>query len=251
MLMIWLMMVLAGLCIWVRRDQAHYACFKQLEASPDRVRYYRRWTLQSFVILTGASAVTLGLLSRLDAVTGLPGEFRPIANLFQQPAAPQQASPDYMIGLAVGLALGLIVTVAVQYRRLRKLFNPTIGDIEPLMTRNGAEARAGLLLSLNAGFSEELFFRLALPLLIAEVTGSAALGLGAAVLAFGAAHAYQGWKGILVTTLAGGVLTVVYLQSGSLLRPMAMHAIIDIVALIIRPAAGRWFATFQHKARAA
>lgn len=245
---IWLVVVLVGLFVWVRRDQRQYARFKQLETGPERVRWFWRWTAQSFVILAGGAAVTLALLGRPDAVLGIPAEFHALAVWFQPAEAPQQASSAYMLGLAIGLAVAIALMVALQLRRARKLSTPTIGDIEPLMTRNAAEARAALVLSINAGFSEELFFRLALPLLIADVTGSVPLAFVASLVIFGLAHAYQGWKGILGTAFIGAWLTLVYFKSGSLLRPMAMHAIIDVIALIVRPSVARWFAARQQRA---
>ncbi|MCD2324086.1 CPBP family intramembrane metalloprotease [Sphingomonas sp. IC-56] len=245
---IWLVVVLVGLFVWVRRDQLQYARFKQLEDGPERARWFWRWTAQSFVILAGGAAVTLALLGRWDAVLGIPAEFQAVAAWFQPGEAARQASDDYMLGIAIGLGVGIAIAVALKLRRMRKLFTPTVGDIEPLMTRNAAEARAALVLSINAGFSEELFFRLALPLLIADVTGSVPFALVASLVIFGLAHAYQGWKGILGTAFVGAWLALVYFKSGSLLRPMAMHAIIDVIALIVRPSIARWFAARQLRA---
>lgn len=248
---LWLMALLAGLFVWVRRDQRQYARFKQLDTTAERIACYRRWTIQSFVLLTGASLATLALLGRWDAAIGLPAEFHAAAALVQEPGTPRETSQDHVIGMAIGVSVGLVVVVALQLLRLRKAINPNIGDIEPLMARNAAEARAGLVLSLNAGFSEELFFRLALPLLIVQVTGSAPFALAASLLVFGLAHAYQGWKGILGTAFVGALLMLMYLKSGSLLRPMAAHALIDVIALIVHPAVGRWIAARQGRAATA
>lgn len=96
--------------------------------------------------------------------------------------------------------------------------------------------------SVNAGFSEELLFRLALPLLLYRMTHSLEAALGIAIVCFGLAHGYQGWKGILGTMLAGALLTLYYLSHGSLVRVMLAHALIDIVALIVRPVLTNWLA---------
>ena len=140
-----------------------------------------------------------------------------------------------MFGMAAGLTLGVGLAAFIQWRRMRHLLTPVVGDIEPLMPRNGRERLLMIPLSLNAGFSEEMFFRLALPLLIAHVTGSAVVGVVAATAAFGLAHSYQGWKGVVGTGLLGGLLMLQYLAHGSLLRVMAIHAAIDLVSLILRP----------------
>ena len=83
---------------------------------------------------------------------------------------------------------------------------------------------------------------LPLPLLLLHLTGSLWIAFGVAGVCFGLAHAYQGWKGVLATMMAGGVLTLIYLSHGSLLRVMLIHAAIDIVALLVRPAITEWLA---------
>lgn len=232
---IWLMVVLVGLFAWTLQDNRQYACFKAVEDSAARRAFYRRWTVQSFVFLTGASAVTLLILGRSTALIGLPAEFQALAAALSRPARSQAASGDAMLGMTIGFVLGLAVIIAVQVWRIKKMLIPVASDVEALIPRNTAERLAVAPLCLNAGFSEELFFRLALPLLIAHVTGSTVVGIVAAIVLFGSIHAYQGWKGVVATTLAGAFLTFVYFKSGSLLRPMVLHATIDTVALIVRP----------------
>src|SRR3546814_10584207 len=68
--------------------------------------------------------------------------------------------------------------------------------------------------ALAAGITEELYFRLLLPLTIALVTGNALVGFAVATLLFGLAHRYQRWRGVLATSAVGAVLAFVYLASG-------------------------------------
>ena len=59
---------------------------------------------------------------------------------------------------------------------------------------------------------------------------------GAAVLTtliFGVLHSYQGWLGILRTTLMGGILAWGFLASGSLWPPIIAHTAIDLLAGIV------------------
>ena len=49
-----------------------------------------------------------------------------------------------------------------------------------------------------------------------------------AALLFGMAHAYQGSRGVLQTGLVGLGLAVLYVLSGSLWLPMALHAFVDL-----------------------
>ena len=64
------------------------------------------------------------------------------------------------------------------------------------------------------------------------VTRDNVLGLiqaaGIASLVFGLGHAYQGWKGMLLTGVVGAFLAVLYLVSGSLIAPMILHALMDM-----------------------
>ena len=236
----WLLAMAAGLAAWTVGDLREYREFRTVEDSATRSRFYLRWTGRSFLLLVGASLVSLWLADALAAPFAFPAAFAPVHAWLHPPREP---SGDAVLGMLIGAALSLTVVGVVQYRRVRKLLIPVLGDVEPLIPRNGREMLAAVPLSLNAGLSEELFFRCALPLLLLDVTGSLALSLVVPVAAFGLIHAYQGWKGVAATTLVGAVLTMLYLSSGSLLRVMAVHALMDLVALIVRPAITRRIAS--------
>lgn len=235
LLTVWLIIVLAGVAGWTVNDTRQYRSFRHERESIARRAFYWRWTAQSFVFLVGVSALTLWLLGRFDALGAFPREFTALSSGLNPESRGAEVNADSATGMAIGFSLGMLGLVLTLRRRVAKLYAPVIGDIEPLIPRNGAEMRAVVPLCLNAGFSEELFFRLALPLLITKVTGSVAFGFGASVVVFGLIHWYQGWKGVIATTFAGCVLTVVYLKSGSIMRVMSMHACIDIFAMIVRP----------------
>ncbi|MDT8759507.1 CPBP family intramembrane metalloprotease [Sphingomonas psychrotolerans] len=237
---LWLSVMLVSMALWLRRDVAVYRRFEALTATADRQRVYWRWIAQSFTILVGASLVSLWLVGGWSALTNFPAAFEP-AHHALKPKAGDHADGGGT-GLAIGMAAGLAVVIAVQWRRLRKLLKPARMPGEALIPRNRSEAAIAFLLSLNAGFSEELFFRLALPLLLFDMCGSLPIAFGAAGICFGLAHAYQGWKGIAATMAAGGGLTLIYLSHGSLLRVILLHAAIDIVALLVRPAITSWLA---------
>jgi membrane protease YdiL (CAAX protease family) len=230
---LWLGILLVGLGLWTLHGNRQYAAFKQLTDSPARARFYLRWTVESFVILAGASAVTLWMLDASGALFAMPEAFRPLAAGFARPQAPDGG--DGQLPFAIGAAFGLALLAGVHYLRMRRTIAAITADIEPLFPRNALERICVIPLCLNAGFSEELFFRLALPLLATQVTGSAAIGFGLAAIVFGLAHAYQGWKGILGTGLVGALFTCHYLAHGSLFALIGLHALIDLVALLIRP----------------
>jgi membrane protease YdiL (CAAX protease family) len=64
-----------------------------------------------------------------------------------------------------------------------------------------------------------------------------ATGILATVI-FGLAHAYQGWKGIVQTSLLGGVFMGLFIASGSLLPCMVLHALVDLRFLVLFRADG-------------
>ena len=99
------------------------------------------------------------------------------------------------------------------------------------------------MLSFVAGVTEEAYFRLLLPLLATMAwpgdgpggMPGAAVGFAGSALLFGAAHRYQGWRGMATTTVVAVGTTALYLASGSLLLAMGDHALIDLGSLVVRP----------------
>jgi membrane protease YdiL (CAAX protease family) len=228
-----------GLGAWIHHDLRQYAAFKRETTSIGRRRFYLRWTWQGFAALTGAALVVLAVLGRLGDVLGVPPEFAALVPT-RDVDMPQEDDGEAYLGFVIGAGFGVVVFVALQVLRFRRTRAVLLGDVEPLIPRDALEQLASLPLCLNAGFSEELFFRLALPLLVTTVTGSAAAGLVVGCVTFGLAHLYQGYKGVLGTTAMGAMFTWLYLDSGSLLLPMIIHAAIDVIALVVRPTLVRW-----------
>jgi len=240
LMLAWSAVMLMGGAWWVKRDIAAYARFRTTSDTLARQRFYARWLFESFVVLVGASGISLWLAGAASPFDAFPDAFEPAHRLLQSPTA---SSSDHWLPMAVGVSAGIAVSIAIQWRRIKKALSPKPGPDAPLIPLNRREALLTLLLSLNAGFSEELFFRLALPLLLFQVTGSLAAALAISMLCFGLAHAHYGWKGVLATMAAGALLTLYYLHHGSLLRVMVVHAVIDILAFFVRPALANWIIT--------
>ena len=236
----WLGVMLAGMAWWLRRDIAAYRRFMLLTDTADRQRVYWQWIVQSFAILAGASVLSLWLADALNPFDAFPAAFNAAHHALRP--EPSAQSSDSLLGAAIGAGVGIAVLLLVQWWRIKRMLAPVQGTVDALLPRNGRESAIALVLSINAGVSEELFFRMALPLLLFQITGSLWSAFVLAGVAFGLAHAYQGWRGIAGTMLVGGLLTLSYLASGSLLRVMVIHAAIDVVALIVRPALSQWVA---------
>lgn len=239
LILIWLTTMLGAGTWWVRNDVTAYRRFKAMADTADRQRLYARWLVQSFVILAGGSVISLWLAGGLSPFQGFPDAFAPAHRLLQSQG---DDAKDHWWPMALGLSAGIMVSVTIQWRRLKKMLAPQQGPDAALIPRNRREGMLALLLSLNAGFSEELFFRLALPLLLIQVTQSLGVAMAISIVCFGLAHAHYGWKGVLATMAAGAFLTLYYVSHGSLLRVMIAHALIDVLAFFVRPALAEWLA---------
>ena len=89
-------------------------------------------------------------------------------------------------------------------------------------------ARSALLLS--------TLFECARLLIVAMATGSGLAGVIVATTAFAAMHRYQGRVGMAATFVGGGLLTALYMGTGALWVPMGVHVLVDLNALVLRPA---------------
>jgi len=236
MLKLLLLLVSVALLWWfVRNDKSEYAAFKRLADTAGRQRFYRNWVLKSFLTFFGWSIVSLAILRALPSLRTLPAEFIPLAAKLGA-VMPTTAMLDktFLIGIAIGaMVIGLLVGVLLAKKL--KTSHATLGDVEPLMPRNGAETGWAALLSLNAGLSEECFFRLLLPLLLTALLHNPLWAFGIATGLFGLVHFYQGVVGVVMTTLVGVVMAGLYLWTGELWVAIVVHAGLDLFALVVRP----------------
>src|SRR6185295_13535650 len=135
-----------------------------------------------------------------------------------------------------GIMVGVVTIIVLVLRQrgavdtdqdIRRRIRERLAPVERLMPRRGSDFRAFAALACTAGLCEELLFRgylawvagLLLPFPVAPA---------AQAVVFGVCHAYQGWRGIVLTTFAGAFLTAVVLVSGSLWPAMLVHALMDL-----------------------
>jgi membrane protease YdiL (CAAX protease family) len=169
------------------------------------------------------------LLGRGGAIGTMPPEFAAVARWMRGFGTVEPWS------VMLGLALGSVGGALFAWWRLRRGRGPAHLGRPPRLPRAPRELPAAALLALSAGVAEELYFRLALPLLVTLVSGSAALGFLAAAAAFAALHRYQGAVGIVATGVGALLLTAIYLASGSLWLAILCHLAIDLNGLVVRP----------------
>ena len=197
-----------------------------------RGRFFALWSVRALILFGGVALVGLALMGRLGAVATMPSDFASARGLA---VALIGDGADFPVGWMV-LALfggGMIGGVV---DRLRKGGKPwMLGDISRVIPRHRGELGWGVALSVVAGTTEELFFRLLVPLLVALVTGQALVGFVVGIALFAGAHRYQGWLGVGATALVGLLLTILYLMTGTLWIAMLVHVAIDLNGLVLRP----------------
>lgn len=237
-----LLVLCLGLFVWLlRKDPADYRNFKLLIRTEDRQRRYRIWTIKSFLLFGLTTILCLALLGRLSALGSLPPEFLRLSNFLRDHGPSQSAISGFLIGVTSALIAGLFIGIFAARRKNKKQAEKPVplGDIAAILPRNWAETAHTAVMSINAGFSEELYFRLLLPLLLASLIGKALPAFLIVAVIFGLAHFYQGVAGIIATTCIGLLLTAIYLYTGSIWVAVGLHAFIDLVGLVIRPSLSR------------
>jgi membrane protease YdiL (CAAX protease family) len=102
-----------------------------------------------------------------------------------------------------------------------------LGGHNVLLPRTPDERAGFTAVSVTAGVCEELLYRGWMIGWLAPWLGVPAAAV-TSLAVFGAAHSYAGRANALKATGLGALFTVLYLASGSLWVPIALHALIDI-----------------------
>ncbi|MEO7323214.1 MAG: CPBP family intramembrane glutamic endopeptidase [Dokdonella sp.] len=146
------------------------------------------------------------------------------------------AISGWKLWAAVGLVLALAIAFGGSIAKLvriddskRKSVRSQYGTLAVMLPHTRAELYWFVALSLTAGFCEEFIFRGYLIWFFQPTLGLWGAA-GMSVIAFAAAHAYQGMSGIVKTGILGTLLTIVVLACGSIWPAIALHALIDIGA---------------------
>jgi len=216
----------------ITREKREYGRFRRLRTTLARQRTYRRWLIEAIAVIGGLGILTtLGgwesIAPALESARSSPLLAGPLAFF----ATPTGTVTAVVIGGAF-LALAIVPVLVLKAEREDV---PVVGDIAALLPRTRGELPYGAGLALNAGVSEELLFRLGLPALLFAVLGDGVLAFAVAGVVFGLLHVYQGPVGVLATTVLGLLLAAVYVLSGSIWLPIAIHALIDLRSLVLLP----------------
>jgi membrane protease YdiL (CAAX protease family) len=100
--------------------------------------------------------------------------------------------------------------------------------VRSLVPQNAAESGLWILLSLSAGFCEEITFRGYFQRQFEALTGSRGVALVMQAALFGIAHAYQGLSSALAIAAYGALFGALARWRGSLRAGMVAHALTDL-----------------------
>lgn len=201
----------------------------------DRAAILRGWAMGVAISFGLPAAIGLALLGGPAPWDVPPPQFSQLADTLYDAGLYLPITP-----LLVGMAVGTVLNAGVCYWRARTGRRPIqIGHFPNVRPQTLRDIPPAMLLSLSAGVSEELYFRLFIPLLVTSVSGSTLAGFVVATLLFGAVHRYQGVRGVVATTIGGAMLAFVYLATGALWVAMLFHTVIDLNALVVRPVTAR------------
>lgn len=241
-----LLLVTLGLLAWraVTRRRGPYRRFKKLNSTWARRRVYRRWLLESAIVMGGLSvAVLLAAWAYVPLALTQTQEWMPVAAVRAFVGTTPGAAVSVVLGvLVVAVLIGPVVLLRARASADGIGELPAVGDIRALLPRVRGELKFGAGLGLQAGLFEELLFRLGMPALLFGIIGNGPLAFALACVAFGMLHLYQGPAGILVATLLGVVFAALYVVTGSIVPPIAIHALVDLRSLVLLPlvVGGAW-----------
>lgn len=135
----------------------------------------------------------------------------------------------------IGVALGFWLVVAGVLLILNKLLgqSTTLRTLQPLLPQTAAEMAVWIVLCATAGFCEEFIFRGYLQKQFFAITGREGSALVLQAIIFGAAHGYQGWKGMITIMIYGAMFGILANMRKSLRPGMMQHAGQDIFSGIV------------------
>jgi membrane protease YdiL (CAAX protease family) len=101
-----------------------------------------------------------------------------------------------------------------------------------LLPRSTTERLLWLGLSITAAIGEETLFRGFLMTRLYRLCGRWTPALGLSAVAFGLAHLYQGWSGVVLTGMYGLIFSLMFVSRGSLWPCIIAHFLQDAVAAL-------------------
>lgn len=229
------------------RDKKKYEVLKSLTSTIERQKMFKKGLMESFLFYGFSAILGLLILDKLPLLNEFPpslSEYSRYLNSFSFNSSEGLTVVGilklfliYLIPfLLIGTSLLNLILVFLHHRK-----NPEEDqskgsmEINHLLPWNKKERFWVSMISINAGFSEEIFFRLFLPVLFYGIIESSSLAIILPAIWFGLSHNYQGLNGIIGTFIAGLMLFYVYLLSQSIWVTIALHIFLDLNGLVFTP----------------
>jgi hypothetical protein len=133
----------------------------------------------------------------------------------------------------VGVAFVFWMVVVFFLTTMRLLLGGGRGSIEllkPLLPQGYLEMAAWVVLSVTAGFCEEVIFRGYLQQQLSAITGNLTLSVVLQAAVFGTAHLYQGARSAVTIGVYGALFGILAVVRRSLRPGMIQHASQDAIA---------------------
>jgi uncharacterized protein len=221
--------LIVGLPLWDRRETRR---LRENPTSAVRIQSYHKtigwlWLATLYLVLTNP-------LARLFTPALVEHELAS----FREGHDITVVSGALLFGLVVGQGIPLLL--ARFNPRIRQRLAAQVSSIGFFLPSSAPERRWFALVCISAGICEEIIYRGFLLQYFAAGPLAAGLvaGLIAAAVTFGIGHGYQGWMGMLATTVLAIGMSLLFLAVRSLWLPMLVHALIDLRILLIWPANG-------------
>jgi membrane protease YdiL (CAAX protease family) len=135
----------------------------------------------------------------------------------------------------IGIAAGFwVVAVALLFVFSKLLRVPGMAhNMQFMLPHSGPETALWVALSVTAGICEETIFRGYLQRQFIAMTRSAPAGIVLSAIAFGAAHAYQGPRFVILISLFGAMFGILAYWRGTVRPGMIAHAWQDTLGGVV------------------
>jgi uncharacterized protein len=142
---------------------------------------------------------------------------------------------EVILGIVLFPVLFLVSTFIDSALRSDGFSGPTSQQPSLIPSQSPGQIALAVVLVAVVAISEETIFRGYLIRRLEQVTGSAgwAIVLSAAIFSIG--HGYEGAAGVITVGVTGAALGLVYRWRRSIVAPVVMHFLLDLVAIVILP----------------
>gem|GEM_PF-6221811 len=230
--------VSAMLLMSVLRSRYYIKSLKE-SSSEGKIIIYRSWLISSFLLFGGFGTFIIYYLNMLNPHANREGRstiYHPYDLAFHLVRTYINVDHSQLYPSLFGFFIGIIaIFLIARTRRGRNFYNTdTLLVLRPSST---TETLYLLLLCINAGVSEEIMFRGALPSLLLAITHNETASLTVSCLVFGSVHWYQGARGVISTFLMAIFFSAILIAGFEFYIVMLLHFLFNVAALFLIPRA--------------